>query len=141
MLYEAEGNRTEARRRYERVLQIDPNAAVAANNLAYLYADDGGNLDVALQLAQLARQKLPDSPEVADTLGWVYVKKDMATLAVPQLELAVSQAPGNPVLHYHLGIALTKAGAKSKGRQSLERALSIGLPPSLAADARKLVEG
>jgi len=139
MLYETEGNRTEARRRYERVMQIDPAAAVAANNLAYIYAEEGGNLDLALQLAQTARQKLPDSPEVADTLGWIYVKKDLATLAIPRLEEAVAKSPGTALLQYHLGVALAKAGQKIKSRQVLERALSLNLPAPVADDARKLV--
>jgi Flp pilus assembly protein TadD len=139
ILYEAEGNKVEARKRYERIIQIDPGAAVAANNLAYSYAEDGGNLDLALQLAQTARQKLPDSPEVADTLGWVYVKKDLATLAIPRLEEAVAKSPGTALLHFHLGVALAKAGQKIKGRQALERALSLNLPAPAADEARRLV--
>ena len=55
---------------------------MAANNLAWRYAEDGGNLDVALSLAQTAKRKLPDSPEVSDTLGWIYLKKDLDTQAV-----------------------------------------------------------
>ncbi len=57
---EAQGKRAEARRRYEQVLQMDRHAPVAANNLAYIYAEHGGNLDVALQLAQTAKAALPD---------------------------------------------------------------------------------
>ena len=139
MLYEAEGNKGEARKRYERIIQIDPGAAVAANNLAYSYAEDGGNLDLALQLAQTARQKLPESAEVADTLGWVYVKKDLATLAIPRLEEAVAKSPGTALLHFHLGVALVKSGQKIKSRQVLERALSLNLPAPAADEARRLV--
>ena len=140
MLYETEGNKAEARKRYERVLQIDQNAAVAANNLAYIYAEDGGNLDIALQLAQVAKQKLPDSPYVADTLAWVYVKKDLATLAIPQLEQALTQMPDNAVLTYHLGMALVQSGSRTKGRKTLERALSLRLPPPAADEARRTIE-
>ena len=139
MLYEAEGNKGEARKRYERIIQIDPGAAVAANNLAYSYAEEGGNLDLALQLAQTARQKLPDSPEVADTLGWVYVKKDLATLAIPRLEEAVAKSPGTALLHYHLGVALAKAGQKIKSREVLQRAIGLNLPAPAADEARRLV--
>ena len=113
--------------------------ALAANNLAYIYADDGGNLDMALQLAQVARQKLPESPEVADTLGWVYVKKDLATLAIPRLEEAADGNPNDALVQYHLGVALAKAGQKIKGRQILERALTMKLPEPTATEARKLV--
>ena len=98
VLYEMQGNRAEARKRYERVLQIDSRAPVAANNLAYIYAEEGGNLDVALQLAQTAKQKLPDVPEVTDTVGWVYYKKDLPGLAIPLFEQALAKAPDQPDL-------------------------------------------
>jgi len=52
----------DARRSYSRALEIDPNAAVAANNLAWLQAEAGENLDVALNLAQLAKRQLPVRP-------------------------------------------------------------------------------
>jgi tetratricopeptide (TPR) repeat protein len=136
MLYEAEGNRAEARRRYERTLQIEPSAAVAANNLAYIIAEDGGNLEVALQLAQLAKQKLPESPDVADTLGWVYVKKNLASIAVPHLEEAVALNPRAGIVQYHLGVALVEAGERVKGREVLTRALELGLDDVSAQDAR-----
>jgi tetratricopeptide (TPR) repeat protein len=139
ILDHVEGDLTRARSRYERVLQFDTTAAVAANNLAYLYAEQSGNLDVALQLAQTAKQQLPESPEVADTLGWIYVKKGLATLAVPQLEQAVSKVPTNPVYHYHLGVALAQAGQHARGKQALERALGLKLDDASAAEARRLV--
>jgi tetratricopeptide (TPR) repeat protein len=139
ILYSLEGNRGEARRQYERVLQIDPQATAASNNLAFIYAEDGGNLDVALQLAQRAKQKLPASPEVADTIGWVYVKKSMPALAVQQLQQAADRAPSNAMIQYHLGVALTKSGDVSRGRQALERALRLNLAPAAADDARRLL--
>jgi tetratricopeptide (TPR) repeat protein len=139
ILYSREGNRAEAKKQYERVLQIDPHAVAAANNLAFLYADEGVNLDMALQLAQTAKQKLPASPEVADTVGWVYVKKALPSLAVKQLQQAADGAPTNAMIQYHLGVALTKTGDFTRGRQALQRALSLNLDPTAAADARKLL--
>ena len=40
--YELQGDRASARQRYEQILQIDPTAPVASNNLAYIYAESGG---------------------------------------------------------------------------------------------------
>ena len=139
MLYESDGNKAEARKRYERVLQMDPAAAVAANNLAYIYAEEGGNLDLALGLAQTAKSKLPDSAVVADTLGWIYTKKSMTSLAVPELEAAAAKAPENATTHYHLGVALSQAGEKVRARRALERALTLNLQPAAAAEARKII--
>jgi tetratricopeptide (TPR) repeat protein len=122
---EARGKKSEARKRYERILQIEPKAAVAANNLAYLYAEEGGNLDIALQLAQTAKLSLPNQPEVNDTLGWVYYKRDLATLAIPPLKASVAADPSNPYYHYHLGLAYAKAGETAAARESLERVLEL----------------
>jgi len=53
---ESMGKPEEARKRYEAALSLDPTAAIAANNLAWMTAETGGNLDVALQLAQTAKR-------------------------------------------------------------------------------------
>ncbi len=141
MILETQGKRADARQRYERALQADPNAAVAANNLAYLYAETGGNLDLALQLAQTAKQKLPDMPEINDTLGYVYLKKDLASLAIPPLEASARKDPQNWLYQYHLGLAYSKAGDKGKARQALERALALNNAFPGSDEARKTLAG
>ena len=89
MIVQGQGNEAEARRRDERLVEANPRAAVAANNLAWIYASRGEELDKALQLAETAEAELPDHPEVNDTLGFVYLKKQLPSLAVPPLRLAV----------------------------------------------------
>ena len=54
---------------YQKVLDLNKNFAPAANNLAYNYAQYGGNVDVALGLAQKAREVNPNDASIADTLG------------------------------------------------------------------------
>jgi tetratricopeptide (TPR) repeat protein len=131
-------NRTdEARAQYQKVLEIDPRAGVAANNLAMIYADSGQQLDTALQLAQTAKAQLPDDPRISDTLAWVYYKKNLSESAIPILEPLTRQDPNNPTYRYHLGLAYAQGGKDSLARQSLERALSMNLPAADAAEARK----
>ena len=43
--------------------------AVAANNLAWNYAEYGGNLEEAMALVRTAKEQLPDHPEVASYSG------------------------------------------------------------------------
>jgi tetratricopeptide (TPR) repeat protein len=131
-------NRTdEARAQYQKVLEIDPRAAVAANNLAMIYADQGQQLDTALQLAQTAKAQLPDDARISDTLAWVYYKKNLSESAIPILEPLTRQEPKNPTYRYHLGLAYAQGGKDSLARQSLQRALAMNLPPTDAAEARK----
>ena len=125
LIYEAQNRPAEAKAAYEKLLATDPEAAVAANNLAWRYAEDGGNLDVALSLAQTAKRKLPDSPEVSDTLGWIYFKKDLPSLAVGPLQDSLRRRPDAPVVLYHLGMTYAKLGDKAKARETLEKALKL----------------
>jgi len=76
----------EAKQVYERLLAMDRHAAIAANNLAWLYAEAGGNIDQATDLAQMAKSLAPDQPAFNDTLGWIYYKKDLVEQAVPLLQ-------------------------------------------------------
>ena len=133
-------NRTqEARARYERVLSINPRSPVAANNLAWLYAESGGNLDVAVDLALTARAGLPDQAAVSDTLGWIYYKKDRALQAIPPLRDSVAKEPQNPMYQFHLGLAYAKAGEKPKARAALEQALRLKPDFDGAEEARKVL--
>ena len=57
-LQEAQGDRNSATASYKKALAIQPEQAIAANNLAYIMMDTGQNIDVALSLAQVARRVL-----------------------------------------------------------------------------------
>lgn len=125
ILLESQGKRDEARKWYEATVADLPTAPIASNNLAYIYAEDGANLDTALKLAQSARKELPENPEVGDTLGWVYYKRELPSLAVAPLEESVKQRPDNPQILYHLGMTYAKLNQKAKARETLERALKL----------------
>jgi tetratricopeptide (TPR) repeat protein len=134
------GDHGEARKRFEKVLSIDPRAAVASNNLAYLDAEAGTNLDVALNRAQTAKAALPNDPEVDDTLGWIYVKKGLPALAQNPLNEAVKKDGKNPIYLYHLGKAYAAAGDRDRARTNL--AMALKLTPNFpgADDAKKTLD-
>ena len=77
LLYDRTGRSEEARKEYEIVIQLQPENATALNNLAYLEAEEGVDLDQALAHAQRARQKLPGDLDVQDTLALVYIRKNL----------------------------------------------------------------
>jgi tetratricopeptide (TPR) repeat protein len=139
VLLQLQNNMPAAEKAYEQALQIDPLAPVAANNLAYLYTLRLDNLDVALRLAQAAKQKLPNEPAISDTLGWIYYQKNLADLAIRPLSESVEKDPSNALYHYHLGLAYAKVGDKVKARKSLERSIELNGKGEDADAARKVL--
>lgn len=139
MILQQQGKNAEAMDQYRRTVEIDPKAAVASNNLAWMQASSGGNLDQALQYAQAAQQVLPDQPEVNDTLGYVYIKKNIPTLAVAPMLKAVEKDPKNASYHFRLGQAYLLSGNKAKAKTSLETALKLQASFPEAAEARTLL--
>jgi tetratricopeptide (TPR) repeat protein len=90
ILEDGRGNIAAAETAYRNALQITPETPIAANNLAWIIAENGGNLDEALQLATMAATKNPQSAGFYDTLGWVYFKKGLNSPAVEQMKKAVA---------------------------------------------------
>jgi tetratricopeptide (TPR) repeat protein len=130
LLMDGTGKREQAKPIYEQILKIEPDHPVALNNLAFIKAEEGTDLDQALTMAQRARQKAPASPDIADTLGWIYIKKNMSEDAVRVFTDLVQKDPGNPTFHYHYGMALLQKGDKSSAKKELETALKDN--PSIA---------
>jgi tetratricopeptide (TPR) repeat protein len=126
-----------AQTHYRKTLDLEPKFSPAANNLAWLMAEHGGNLDEALAFAESARAQQADNPHIADTLGWIYYKKNAYLKAVSLLQEAAEKLPENPVVQYHLGMAQFKNGDRQKGKKALEAAfqLSPNFPGSEEAKA------
>jgi tetratricopeptide (TPR) repeat protein len=128
-----------ARKYYEQALAIDPSSAVSANNLAFLYVKQGGNLDLALGLAQKAKQLLPETNPITDTLGWVLYKKGDYASALPLLQECVEKKPNSAVYRYHLGMVLAAVGQKEKAKDQLESALRLRLVGEDADEAKQML--
>jgi Tfp pilus assembly protein PilF len=139
VILQTQGRLDEAKRKYEDALGIDSRATVAANNLAWILAESGEDLNRALELAKSATASSPDAPELMDTLGWVYYKKDQPELAIPIFRRAVAKAADNPNFRYHLGLALLKTGDVTNGRPELQRALTLGASQATATEIRRLL--
>jgi Tfp pilus assembly protein PilF len=134
MILQGQGQLGEARKRFQSALAIDPRAAIAANNLAWLHAESNEDLDVALQLAQTAVSASPDTPEITDTLGWVFYKKKLPQQAIAQFERSIARSPETAIYHYHLGLAYLLAGDSERAHASLRRALAAKPDAKLTAD-------
>lgn len=126
-----------ARTWWQKALQIDPHAAIAANDLAWLIAETNGDLDKALDLARSARSQLPNQPEINDTLGWIYYRKKMSALAVEYLTQSTDLDGKNPMYQFHLGMSYALAGDDPKARRALQAALSLNPNFDGAAEAKR----
>jgi tetratricopeptide (TPR) repeat protein len=136
---DAAGLQRESLPLYENIVKNQPDNVVALNNLAYMMAEEGRDLDLALTYAQRARQQKPGNLDIADTLGWVYIRKQLSDSAVNVYREIVPKAPNNPLYHYHLGMALFQKGDKSGAKRSLQTALSLNPAPNDAVKIKELL--
>jgi len=147
-LCESAGRTGQAKEYYEDVLRIDQDQAAAKNNLAWLLANvdepTPGDLDRALQLAQDAKNALPNEPSVADTLGWIMYKKGISAAAIALFKEAIEGYPeGHPLrgtVRYHLAKAYDKNGERDRAVAELKRALDEVAQFNERADAEKLLK-
>lgn len=137
LLLHTDGRVGEATERYREILKLEPRAALAANNLAAIYADSGDRLTEAQQLAQSAADQWPRHAGMRDTLGWVFFQRQLYGPAISHLQHSILLEPDNPVFHYHLGLAYAKSGESNLARQSLQKAVTLN--PGFT-DARRALE-
>lgn len=135
----ASGDRDGAEQRLRELVRKFPGHAGARNDLAWLLAEKGEDLDWALVLA-LQAQRLDPSPEILDTLGWVRFNRSEYAAAVKALEQAVEERGDSPSMHYRLGLALARNGDASRAREELRTAIEAGAFPEAADAERELAQ-
>ena len=136
IIYDLQKNYDKAKEYYQKALKLNPKFAPAANNLAYIYAEQGENIDQALTLAQSAKEQALEDPHISDTLGWIYYKKNVFSRAIVYLKEANEKVTDNPLMRYHLGMAYYKNGNKEEARMELKKALELD-PKFTGADEAK----
>jgi Flp pilus assembly protein TadD len=125
ILEHTQGKKAEAKQQYQEVLKMAPHAAVAANNLAWLYVEEGENLHVALKLAEGAARDLPNSGSVHHTLGWVHARQGSKTWAIRAFEQSVAKDPNAATYRYDLGRAYAEAKDFERARSAFEATLKL----------------
>ncbi len=151
MLEDGRGNAAESEKNYREALRLSPGMAIAANNLAWLIASTGGNLDEAVGLAEGVVEKNPNEASYLDTLGFVFLKRGFNAQAVEYLKKAVvldsaqavraGRSP-NPGYRVRLAMALASSGDKASSRKEAENALrdEKKLSQQEVQDARNLMK-
>ncbi|MBK5290762.1 MAG: tetratricopeptide repeat protein [Acidobacteriia bacterium] len=122
-ILEQQGKPNQAKPLYQKMLEVSPDHPVALNNLAYRMAEEGGDLDQALTYAQKAKQKMPTNLDISDTLGWIYIKKNLSDDAIKIFRDLLTRNPAHVTWRYHLAVALFQKGDKLAAKKELQTAL------------------
>ena len=116
MLYEAQRNIASAAEWYKKALKIDPRAATAANNLAWIYAERGENLDEA---CCSPKRRMPPAEAAGSRrhAGLGLLQKESAGDGDRRIERAVQGRSGQSALSVPSGAGArqNRTGSKSPG--------------------------
>ena len=140
MLHEQQTNFPRATAKYEEALHINANFAPAANNLAWILLEHGGDKERALSYAETAwKASSPKDPHIADTLGWVYFQKQMYGKAAGLLKEAVDGLPEDPIVLYHYGMAQYWNDNNAEAKKVLTKFLTLSPNNPDAGEAEKVL--
>lgn len=139
-IYDQQGDNNKAEEFYRKALSIKKDFGAAANNLAWKLAEKGENIDEALEYARIAKEQMADNPSVMDTLGWIYYLKGSYLNAISELQDSVEKVPDNPVINYHLGMALLKNNKPVEAEGYLKKALELDPAFKGAQEAKKVLQ-
>jgi uncharacterized protein (TIGR03790 family) len=136
-LYDARGDHRLAVERYRKILAVEPQNAVALNNLAYTLAEHLQAPRDSLPLAERAYSLAP-IPMVADTLGWIHHLLGDDRTALPLSERAVAGAGDNFDVQIHAATIYAALNDFVKARKALDAALALNPGAGTRDDVRKL---
>jgi tetratricopeptide (TPR) repeat protein len=123
-LYERIDRRDTTEQVLRDVLRLDPQYAPANNDLGYMWADDGKNLDEAETMIRHAVEAEPDNMAYLDSLGWVLYKRGKFDEARQRLDDATKSAiDPDPVVLDHLGDVLYRLEARDEAAKTWHRSL------------------
>lgn len=122
MLYARQDDIVSMEEDLARVIELDPNNAEALNALGYTLADKTSRLDEALTLIRRAFVLSPQSPAIADSLGWAYFRLGNMEQAEKYLKRAYDKMHDHEIAA-HYGELLWITNRQSKAVQIWKRAL------------------
>jgi Flp pilus assembly protein TadD len=126
VMLSSSGNTSAAEDAYQEALKRDSKNPFALNNLAFLMAREGKDLDRALSLVEEARRGMPRSREIHDTLAYIYVRLGMKRNAAAALEELAANQPASQQERTRALVEEINRGDLATVRAEMERA-SAGL--------------
>jgi Tfp pilus assembly protein PilF len=125
-----------AREQYELVLKQEPENPLAMNNLGWLLqsSDPKRALDILNRASKLS----PNSPDVADTMGWIKVHQRDPAGGLSDIQRAHALRPGDAQITLHLAVALDGNARRAEARALLQPLLANNVNDKIRSEAKKL---
>ena len=120
----AQGQLALAESHYRKVLELQPDNAMALNNVAWLMVRQGKPGAVAL--AERANQIQPNRPVLMDTLAGALAAEDQTARAIQVQKQAIAKAPDDLGLRLNLARIYVKSGDRQLARAELEPLVKLG---------------
>jgi putative PEP-CTERM system TPR-repeat lipoprotein len=135
---QAQGNAARAEQLYEAVLAIDPDHALALNNLAMLWLalKKPGARDLAEHAVRLA----PDRPALLDTLAQAHASENHLSKAIELQQRVVALAPDDGVTRLTLARYLLESGDKARAKAELEKLAALGAQFGQQAEVSQMLQ-
>lgn len=115
MLYDSMDQPEKAEADLRRIIETEPNNAVALNALGYILTTRSDRLEEARQYIGRALQLDPENPAILDSMGWVLYQEGRLQPALQYLKKAWEAYP-DPEVAAHYGEALWMAGEEEQAR-------------------------
>lgn len=115
MLYDGLGQPAEAEADLKRIIEQEPENAVALNALGYILTTRTDRLREARGYIEKALRLDPDNPAILDSMGWVLFLEGQIEPALDYLSRAWAAYP-DPEVAAHYGEALWMNGAEEQAR-------------------------
>lgn len=138
-IYVLQGDLRKGEAILEVVYKENPDLPSVNNDLGYLYADQGKNLEQAEKMIKKAIASEPDNGAYLDSMGWVLFKLGKAAEALPFLEKAVKNSTGgDETLWDHLGDVHQSLQQSDKAQEAWQKGLKAA--KESARPDKKLIE-
>jgi predicted O-linked N-acetylglucosamine transferase (SPINDLY family) len=129
------GDAAEALRLLERAAAVNPESAVAHNNLGNALRDSR-RYDDALRAYRRALEIDPGYASAHLNLGILLMETGRPAQALPHLDTFVARQPADPLGHLRRGMALLESGRADEALVSIDRALALAPAGPAAHTAR-----
>jgi len=111
-------------------LSFQPDNPMILNFIAYSWANQGINLEKALEYARTAAELRPDDGYILDSYGWTLFRLSKYQESITWLEQAVEQVPNDSTLLDHLGDAYWQVGRHNEARYQWRHAHDLSQDPA-----------